>query len=167
MRIIHWSVALAALIDSFLDGEALLHHWLGYAAAGLVALRMVWGVVGPRPARFSSFPPSLSAARAHLAELAAGTRRVHLSHDPLGALMVCNLWATLAALAATGYMMGMMTFFGVEWVEELHEAAWSWLMISVALHVGGVMFETRRTGVPLVRAMIDGRKRIPEGFEAE
>jgi len=74
--------------------------------------------------------------------------------------MVYNLWLTLLALSATGIMMGTVTFFGVDWVEELHEAAFGWLMFSVALHVGGVLFDQWRTGVPLARAMVTGRKRI-------
>ncbi|NNJ73673.1 MAG: cytochrome B, partial [Anderseniella sp.] len=89
-------------------------------------------------------------------------KAVHLSHNPLGALMVYNIWLTVLALGVTGYMMGMIRFFGVDWVEEAHEIIFIWLLVSIALHVGGVTFDTWRSGVPLVRAMIDGRKRVPE-----
>ena len=76
--------------------------------------------------------------------------------------MVYNIWFTVLALGVTGYMMGMIRFFGVEWVEEAHELAFNWLLVSIVLLVGGVMFDTWRSGLPLIRAMIDGRKRIPE-----
>ena len=167
VRVIHWSVALAVLINSFSDGEESLHEWIGYIALSLVGIRMIWGVVGPRMARFSAFPPSLSGAARHATAIRHGDRSVHLSHNPLGALMAYNLWLTILVLGVTGYMMGTMRFFGVEWVEETHEIAFNWLLFSVALHVFGVVVDTWRTRVPLVQAMITGRKRIPKGTKVE
>ena len=49
----------------------------------------------------------------------------------------------------------------MEWVEELHEGLFAWLMVSVALHLAGVFLDSLLSGVNLVRAMIDGRKRFP------
>lgn len=168
VRLVHWSVAVAVLLNgAILDEDGNLHQIVGYVAVGLVALRLVWGLIGPRPARFSAFPPSPRRALRHLGEIARGERVVHLSHNPLGALMAYNLWACLIGLAVTGYMMGTLTFFGVEWVKELHEAIFNWLVLSVALHVGGVVFESWRSGVNLVRAMVDGRKRLPGGARIE
>lgn len=162
VRAIHWSLALVILLNGAVtDPESALHENLGWAAAGLVATRLLWGLIGPGASRLRAFAPSPRRALAHLRGMLTGERVVHLSHNPLGALMVWNIWATVAGMAATGWMMGTIAFFGVEWVEELHEALFDWLLLSVALHVGGVLLDTRRTGVPLVRAMIDGRKRLP------
>jgi len=162
VRVTHWTVAALVIADlSLSDGEAKAHRWAGYVVLALVALRLAWGVIGPRFARFSAFPPSLQAARAHLAGLLRGKRELHLSHNPLGALMVYNLWASIIATGVTGYMMTTGLFFGIEWVEEVHEALANWLMISVVLHVAGVVFETRASNVNLVRAMITGDKQIP------
>ncbi|RMD92475.1 MAG: cytochrome B [Alphaproteobacteria bacterium] len=162
VRLVHWGVALAILLNgAILDPEGKFHPWVGYVAAGLVVTRLVWGLVGTRHARFSAFPPSPRAVLRHLREMRAGESVVHLSHNPLGALMAYNLWACVLGLGVTGYMMGTNAFFGVEWVEELHEAIFNWLVLSVVLHVGGVAFESWRSGINLVRAMIDGRKRIP------
>jgi len=166
VRVTHWTVAVLVLAElSVLDGEWKVHRWAGYAVLGLVALRLTWGLVGPRYARFSSFPPSLKAARAHLAGLLRGRKDSHLSHNPLGALMVYNLWAALAAACATGILMTTRTFWGVEWVEELHEAVADWILISVGFHMAGVAFESWSSGVNLVRAMITGCKEVPEAAE--
>ncbi len=167
VRLIHWSVALGVLINSFSEGDEALHEWIGYAVLVLVGLRLVWGLVGTDQARFSAFPPSPRRALAHLRAVTRGSRRVHLSHNPIGALMVYNLWASLIALGVTGYMMTTVRFFGIEWVEEVHELVYNWLVLSVALHVGGVVFDSVRTRVPLVAAMVTGRKRIPQGTETE
>lgn len=162
VRVTHWTVAALVLAELLvLDDDSDVHRWAGYAVLGLVALRLGWGLVGPRFARFSAFPPSLPAARAHLAGLLAGRRTLHLTHNPLGALMAYNLWASLIAVTVTGILMTTRTFWGVEWVEDLHEAIANWVAISVVLHVAGVVFETWYSKVNLVRAMIDGQKEIP------
>lgn len=162
VRISHWTIALVVLLNGFVtDPEETLHHYLGYTAATVLVIRLIWGLIGSRHARFTAFPPSPARALRHLADLRAGDRTVHLSHNPIGAFMVYNLWATIAVMAVTGYMMGTFTFFGVAWVSDLHGMAFNWLMFSLVLHLAGVVIETRRSSVPLVRAMITGRKLIP------
>jgi cytochrome b len=168
VRLIHWSLALMILLNGAItDGESKLHEWVGYAALGLVGLRMIWAIIGPRHARFSAFPPSVPRAIRYARTVLSGDRTVHLSHNPLGALMVYNLWLAVIALGMTGYMMTTIRFFGLGWVEDMHELIFNWLVISVALHVAGVAFDTWRSGVNLVRAMVVGRKRIPQETEVK
>lgn len=168
VRMIHWSLVGTVVLNGFItDAEGKLHEYVGYAALALVILRLVWGIVGPSHARFAAFPPDPAAAIRHLRETLAHRTKVHLSHNPLGALMVYNIWVTVLVLCGTGIMMGTVRFFGLDWVEEVHETAFAWLLASVAVHVAGVFAETWLSGVPLVRAMIDGRKRVPEGREVE
>jgi cytochrome b len=162
VRLIHWGVALTVLINSFSDAESSFHEWVGYTAMGLVAVRLLWGLVGSHTARFSAFPPNPFAAVDHVRKNLAGKGTVHLSHNPLGALMVYNIWATMIILGVTGYMMGTIQFFGVDWVENVHEVAYDWLITSIVLHVGGVLFDTWLTKVPLAKAMVTGRKTIPD-----
>lgn len=168
VRLIHWSLALMVLLNgAFTDDEGMVHQWVGYVALGLVGIRVVWALIGPRHARFATFPPNPMRALRYLKAVRAGDRTVHLSHNPLGALMVYNLWLTVIAMGVTGYMMTTLRFFGIDWVKEVHELAFNWLMLSVALHVAGVAFDTWRSGVNLVRAMLVGRKRIPKGTSVE
>lgn len=163
VRIIHWGVAGSVLLNAtVIEDESSAHELIGYVAVSLVALRLVWGFVGPQHARFSAFPPNPVAALRHLADLLRGRRHVHLSHNPAGALMVYNIWATVLGMGLTGWMMGTPRYFGMEWVEELHEGLFAWLMISVALHLGGVLIDSLATRVNLVRAMVDGKKHVPE-----
>lgn len=168
VRVIHWSVLLGVLLNAIItDPDGDLHEIVGYAILGLVVLRLVWGLLGVQTARFTAFPPNPKAALAHAGEILRGDRTVHLSHNPLGALMAYNIWATLIVICVTGIMMGTVRFFGVEWVEDLHELAFNWLMVSVVLHVGGVVLDQRRTGVALVKAMITGSKNIPDGISTK
>ncbi|MGX1308605.1 cytochrome b [Amorphus suaedae] len=106
VRITHWVVALAILLNGLIDdGGSVLHIWIGYIALAMLLLRVVWGFVGPAEARFSSFLPSASGARSHAADLAAGRVRSYRSHNPLGSLMVYALWSMLAVIIVTGIVM--------------------------------------------------------------
>jgi len=106
VRLTHWGIAAVVLVNGLLDeGGSALHIWLGYGAFSLLALRLVWGLIGTQEARFSAFPPNPPAAMGYARELVAGRNREHESHNPLGALMVYALWATLLVVTATGITM--------------------------------------------------------------
>lgn len=164
VRVFHWSVvALVILEVAILDEDGDAHIVAGYMVAGLVVLRLIWGFVGSRNARFSAFPPSIGGAIRHLSDLLSGRRDApHRSHNPAGALMVYNLLLTLAGITVTGIMMRMDAFWGVAWVEDWHEILVNWLLLSVILHVAGVIWESLRSGVNLVRAMVTGWKNRPD-----
>lgn len=165
VRLTHWGVALGIVLNgAILDEESALHLTVGYAVLALVGLRLIWGLIGTRHARFSDFPPDRLAAMVQLRDIAIGRKRTHLGHTPLGALMIYNLWASIGLISLTGYMMTTTTFWGVEWVEEMHELFVIWVYFSAALHVTAVIWESRRTGVNLPRAMVTGSKTVPEGL---
>jgi len=162
VRLFHWSLVVGFAANATLTNpETALHHYIGYAVLGLVGLRLVWGLIGTRHARFSDFRPSFHGALQHLCDMATGRRHVHVGHSPLGALMIYNLLASLLVIGASGYAQTTLTFFGVKWVKEVHEVAVTWAEISVALHVMAVIGESRRLGVNLARAMVTGVKEIP------
>lgn len=161
VRIFHWSLAILFVLNFWvLSPRWALHWWTGWAIAVLVALRLVWGLVGTRYARFSAFPPSLSAAREHAIALLRGHgEEPALSHNPLGALMVYNLLACMVLMAATG-TVAHFKLLG-DWVGDVHEVIANFAAICIGLHVLGVAVESWRSRVPLVRAMLTGWKELP------
>lgn len=168
VRVFHWTtVTIFAANALITDPEAKLHLWLGYTLAALLAVRLLWGFVGPLTARFSHFLPTPQGVTQQLSDMATGRKRAHLGHTPLGALMIFNLVASLIGICITGYMMGTDAYFGIDWVEKAHEALVTWAEISVVIHVSAVIWESRRTGVNLPRAMVTGVKNIPEGLQIE
>ena len=163
VRIFHWSLAGVFIANAIaVDPDARLHQTLGYVALGLVVFRVLWGLIGARHARFSDFPPSLTAAMGQIGEVATGRVRHHLGHTPLGALMIYNLLGTLVLIALSGWLMTTDAFWGQEWPEEFHEIMVTWAEASVVIHVGAVIFESMRSRVNLPLSMITGYKNLPD-----
>lgn len=159
VRIFHWSLALGfAALAVFIDPEGKLHVQLGYAIVVLVLLRLVWGLVGTRHARFSDFPPSLAAAMGQLSDIATGRAGNHVGHTPLGALMIYNLLVTMLLIGLTGYLMLTPRFFGSEPLYEAHGILVTWAEISVLIHIAAVFYESARSGINLPLAMLSGYK---------
>lgn len=106
VRLTHWGTAGIVLANALAtEGGSLTHVWLGWALMALLLLRLVWGVLGPREARFSAFPPNPLAALRHLRGLLSGQVREHPSHNPAGALMVYAFWALLGVMTVTGLVL--------------------------------------------------------------
>lgn len=161
IRLFHWSVVAIILVNFTVFEEGPLHDRLGYVLIGLLAFRFIWGFVGPRHARFEDFIPSLSKISRHLKTFSGDKMPSYTGHNPLGALMIFNFYLTLSLLCLTGYLAITDRFWGVEWVEEIHEFFAGYLLFSVALHVAGVVWQSFRSGINLISAMFTGIKKIP------
>lgn len=159
VRVFHWSLVTCVLLDLFVvdDGEV-LHQWLGYAAAALVSMRVVWGFVGPRHARFADFLPTPGRVMRHLRALWRGMPEHHWGHNPLGGLMVLALMGMVLALGVTGWMQTLDAFWGVAWLQDLHEGLGEWLMPMVGVHVLAAIVMGRIERTRLVKAMVTGVK---------
>jgi len=162
VRIFHWSL-VGLFVLAFVTGDESewLHIQVGYAIAALVALRIVWGFVGTRHARFSDFVRSPSEIAAYSGQALRFRAPRHLGHNPAGGAMVLALLVMIAGIAATGFAMTTDAFWGSEWVENLHEGFVYATIGLIVLHVAGVVFSGLEHGENLVKAMVTGRKRAP------
>lgn len=160
VRVFHWLMALS-FAGAWLTAESerwrMLHVTLGYTMVGLVAFRVLWGLVGTRHARFSSFVRGPAAAGRYLRALWLGRPERHAGHNPAGALAIMAMLGLTLAVGATGWA----TFeqLGGKWLGEVHEAAAAVMLALVVVHVAAVLLSSWLHRENLVRAMVSGRKR--------
>lgn len=160
VRVFHWSLlALFVVCCATADAWPLAHRAAGAAIAALLAARVVWGIVGPRHARFADFVRGPRTVLRFLRDSLRLRARRYLGHNPAGGAMVLALITTLSAICATGVMMGLDAFRGEVWVLNLHVVATRATLGLAVLHVGGVALASFAHGENLVKAMITGRKR--------
>ncbi|CAG2153356.1 hypothetical protein LMG31506_04806 [Cupriavidus yeoncheonensis] len=159
VRVTHWSVAAIVFWDLIEDSGGRLHRVLGYIAAGLVLLRIVWGFVGSEHARFGAWVPRPAGVLAYSRALMQRRAPRFLSHTPLGAVMMLLMWALILALAVTGWMSRLDALWGEDWPIDIHAALADVLTALIVLHVLAAIVFSVAGKENLVRAMLTGRKR--------
>jgi len=189
VRIFHWSLVLAFTVAYFTgDEESDLHIYSGYIVGGLIAFRLIWGLVGTRYARFSDFVYSPRIVLGYLKSLLSGTPKHYTGHSPAGGAMVIALLLSLIVVTYSGLKVyaieegaGPLAQQATEisfiksayadddeheadedeeefW-EEVHEASANFVLFLVILHIVGVMVSGRLHNENLVKAMVTGDKK--------
>jgi cytochrome b len=163
VRILHWTLAVGiAAAWATAEESARLHEAVGLGLLAAIALRSLWGLVGPRHARFAGFVPGPGGFLAYLGDLLSGRARRHLGHNPAGGAMIVALLTGLLVTIATGigmaYGLPGLPLRG-EALEEIHEAAAAGTLVLIVLHVGGVILSSLLHRENLILAMVTGRKR--------
>lgn len=163
VRVFHWSL-VASFALAWISGDdwKTLHIWAGYAAAALIATRLVWGLVGTRYARFSQFVRSPLVVASYLRDVATGREARYLGHNPAGGAMIVSLFATLTGLCLSGWLLTTDAFWGSAVMEGMHEALANLALLLVGLHIAGVALGSIRHHENLVRSMVTGKKRAAE-----
>ena len=175
-RMFHWSLMLAvlgAVVTGQLGGNLIVWHGrLGVAIAGLLAFRLVWGVLGSTYARFKQFFPTPARVKAYLAGAWHGE-----GHNPLGALSVLALLGLLVVQVLTGLVANddiaftgpLFPLVDKAWSNRLtglHHLLSNVLIALVLLHVAAIAFYARVKKQALLKPMVTGWKADAKGESA-
>jgi cytochrome b len=174
VRCTHW-LLLVAVSGAWITGELSTtgFHWheiFGYTVIVLASFRLLWGIVGTRHARFSTFLRGPRAVLAYLRRLAtAGSYRPGVGHNPAGgwavlAMLLCLLTEGLTGLFANDEVINTGPLFG--WVSTalsdslttIHHWNFRVLQALVGLHIAAAVFYYFLRHDNLVLPMITGRK---------
>jgi cytochrome b len=173
VRFFHWSLASAFLIAFITEDDFMtVHSWAGYLILSLLLVRMIWGFVGTRHARFSDFVYRPATIKAFLKDTLFLRAKRYIGHNPAGGAMVILLMLSLFITAGSGMLLfgaaeqsgPLAQWFvqsGSSWadpLEEVHEFFANFSMLLVVIHVGGVIVESLIHRENLVSAMISGFK---------
>lgn len=174
VRLFHWGLGLAFLTAYLTEDDLLeVHVKAGYVVLSLVLFRILWGLIGPPHARWSSFVQPPAVILEYLRDIARSSATRYIGHNPAGgamvvALMVALLGTTLTGLSLygaqelSGPLAGMMSGLDPSWgheLEDIHELMANLTLGLVLLHVVGVILASFQHDENLIRSMITGDKR--------
>lgn len=160
VRIFHWTVVAACTLNLFILEEGKYwHRMTGYVIAAAIVVRLVWGFVGTRHARFSDFFPTPRKISDQISGIIRRKEKRYLGHNPMASVMMLVLMVLLAATAVTGWMTTLDAFWGERWLEQLHGTIANSIMVLVFVHTGAAIVESLRHRENLVWSMVTGRKK--------
>ena len=173
VRLFHWTLVLSFFIAYITEEDFLgIHSFAGYAVLTLLVLRIIWGLVGTRHARFSDFIYSPATIKQFIKDTFSFRAKRYIGHNPAGGAMIIFMIISLLITTLTGIAVygieeqaGPLaswftlhdTFWG-EAFEEVHEFFANFSVLLILIHVTGVIFESFIHKENLVKAMIDGKK---------
>ncbi|MBS0535872.1 MAG: cytochrome b/b6 domain-containing protein [Proteobacteria bacterium] len=160
VRVFHWSLATLFLV-AYATGDDIekVHVAAGYTIAGLVALRVIWGLIGPQHARFANFVRSPRTTLLYLRDVMLFRAPRYIGHNPAGGAMIVALLVLIAGSCVTGFMLTTDAWWGSKALGEVHEAIANLTVGLVAFHVLGVLLASFEHRENLIKAMVTGRKR--------
>jgi len=173
VRFFHWSLVSAFFIAYLTEDDLLtVHSWAGYLILALLIIRLVWGFIGTRYARFSNFVYSPANVLQFLKDTIHLRAKRYLGHNPAGGAMVILLIVSLLITTTSGILLlgadeqagplahwftQSASFWG-DVLEELHEFFANFTLLLVFVHVIGVLVESLIHKENLVSAMLTGFK---------
>lgn len=179
VRVFHWLLVLAFTLAYLTEDDfLLLHSWAGYTVFTLIGLRLIWGVIGTRHARFSDFVYRPQTVKTFIKQTFKFRAKRYLGHNPAGGAMIVLLLISLLMVTSTG-----MAVYGAAenagplaaWLanssglfqdvlEETHEFFANFTVLLIFIHVAGVIVESLIHGENLILSMFNGYKRkLSEG----
>ena len=173
VRFFHWSLLILFLIAYISEDDFLtIHSWAGYLILGLLVIRILWGFVGTKYARFSNFIYPTTQIKQFLKDTSQLKAKRYIGHNPAGGAMIILLISSLILTTVSGlFLLGAesqgpfatllsgASHFWEELFEEVHEFFVNFTLLLIAIHVAGVIVESLIHGENLVSSMINGTKR--------
>lgn len=177
IRVFHWSLVFFVALAFITEDDWLnLHFLAGYTVSLLLGFRLLWGLVGTRNARFTSFVKSPKTVLSHLKGMISLRVLHYLGHNPVAAVMVISLLASLVLVSFSGMVIiagdgegplagTLFSSWRGDWMEDMHEFLADFTLLLIFFHVAGVLISSLLEGENLVKAMLTGRKKFRSRWE--
>ena len=163
-RFFHWLFAFlfiaAFAISKTVDDESPLfsyHMLAGLTIVFLLVLRFLWGFIGTAYARISSLRLNPIELIRYFKDAVVMKPKSYPVHNPASSYAALIMFACAIGLAVTGILMA--NGGENESLEELHELLANIFLISVIIHVAGIIFHHFNHRDSLWFSMLDGKKK--------
>ena len=176
-RLFHWVLVIlvaCSFITGSIGGQAMVYHErCGVAILVLLLFRLVWGFIGGRHARFTTFVSSPAAVWRYAVDLIRNTSPRYLGHNPLGGWSILAMLTLLLVQVGTGlfanddiFTEGPLFAYVAkntsDWLTRIHLFNQKAILFLVAVHLGAILFYLVVKRENLIYPMISGTKRWHE-----
>lgn len=175
-RIKHWLIVISFIlcyITSFYEEKLTLHVVIGIVLFNLLLLKIVWGLTGPKYARWSDYKFELKDLKFYFVEKIQNRyRKISAGHNPASSWFAFLIvWIGLLT-CISGFLLygiqegkGLLSFLNSEYYSYMEIIEYFHIVlvyVSIALiltHVTGVLIEQFYHKTSMVFAMITGYKK--------
>lgn len=173
-RIFHWALVILIIglvSTASIGGNAMVWHMrCGFAVLSLLLFRFVWGLIGGKWSRFTSFIYAPSTVLAYVK--GEGKPEQSVGHNPLGAGSVFAMLAFLLAqvgsglfsdddIATSGPLAKLVSNAIVSAATSYHKNVGKFVLLAlVLLHIAAIFFYLTKKKENLIEPMICGDKAV-------
>jgi cytochrome b len=162
IRMFHWLFALGfvgAYVTADSEHWRLLHVTLGYSVAGLLAFRVLYGLVGPRQARLAALWHRVAGFPAWARAALSGTPKWGQAQGLFMGAAIVLLLAAVVPLTLSG-MGTYQEWSAGDWLEEVHEFFGNAMLALVLGHLGLLLLlsvlRRRNQAMPMITGRVPG-----------
>ena len=180
-RLSHWLLVLSfftCYITSFYEELLSLHVSLGIFVFAMFLKKIIWGLIGPRYARWSDYKFSLTELKLYFTEkLKNRYRKIEAGHNAASSWFAflitwIGIFCCLTGLILYGIQEGngILSFLNNEYYssmylyEKIHIILAYVLLVMISFHISGVLIEQFYHKTNIIMSMINGYKRA-EGID--
>lgn len=172
-RIFHW-LFVGLIIFSFITGKIGVtamryHEWSGFAILVLIGFRLVWGFIGGKQSRFSTFVSGPSTVIRYASSMLKKESKQYIGHNPLGGWSIFAMLTSVLIQAGTGLfanddiltegpLYNLVSKETSDWLTSIHHLNQKILLVLVVVHIGAVIFYLIVKRDNLIKPMITGNK---------
>lgn len=171
-RCFHWlfagSFIAAFTISNTVDDDNLAfsyHMIFGLIMVFSLLMRVLWGLIGSRHAKFTDFSLNMTELVTYLKGILSGTNLKWVGHNPASSWAALIMMILALGLGGAGILMA--TGVAVEVLEEVHELLANTFLVVVILHIAGVIIHQLKHKDSIGMSMVTGYKQdLPETTES-
>jgi len=175
VRLFHWLLVLC-LLGQWLTAEVLedamdIHFYIGYFTLGLIIFRLIWGFVGTKYSKFTSFISGPKIMLAYLRSIISKQHTLSIGHNSVGGLILPAVIILVGLQAISGLFTSddivySGPYYGSanvelqQWMQWLHHNVFNVLLAIIALHLLAIAWYLIFLKHNLIQPMLDGKKAV-------